>query len=66
MMQFTEEEMAEARGMMMKAIITLTAQPLFTPNRAARNVIYHAEELMKALDAFYAGREPADEPGVNS
>ena len=61
MLQFTDEQMDEARGMLIKAVITLTAQPLSTPNLAARNVIFHTEELMKALDAFYAGREPADE-----
>lgn len=55
MIQFTEEQMAEARRQMVKAMFVLTTEPQFTPSLAAKNVMFHAEEFMKALDAFYAG-----------
>jgi hypothetical protein len=59
--EFTEEQMAEARGMMIKAITVLTFDAMFHPSLAARNVIFRAEELMKALDAFHSGRDDLDE-----
>jgi hypothetical protein len=39
----------------------LAAPAVDVANLEARNVIYHADELLKALDAFYrAEDEPAD------
>ncbi len=61
MIGFTEGEMAEARRMLLKSIAVLTFDAVDTHSLSARNIMFHAEELMKALDAFYAGREPADE-----
>ena len=58
MIAFSDEQMAEARRKLIESVFVLTAEPLTTPNRAARNVIYHCEELMKALDAFWSGRDP--------
>ena len=61
MHRHTDQEMREARRMLIQSVSVLTHRAQFTPNRAARNVMFHAEELMKSLDAFWAGREPDDE-----
>lgn len=61
MIQFSDEQMAEARRRMIQAVAVLTAEPMRTPSLAARNVIFHAEQMMKCLDAFWAGRDPDDE-----
>jgi hypothetical protein len=58
MIEHTDEEMAQARRRMIQALAVLTAAPMHTPSLAARNVIYRTEELMKALDDFWAGRDP--------
>lgn len=56
MVTFTKEQMAEARRQMIKATAVLTYKAHHTQGLTARNVLFHAEELMKSLDALHAGR----------
>jgi len=54
-------QMSEARRDLMRSLATLTAPAMLYPSQAARNVTYHAEVLMRCLDAFYADREPDED-----
>lgn len=62
---FTNEEITEARRRMIQAVYVLTAEASVTASLPARNVIYHADELMKSLDAFWSGRDPEAEADVD-
>ena len=53
-------EHQEARGQLVKSLCVLTMPAVDVATLQARNVMYHAEELMKALDAFYADVGHAD------
>jgi hypothetical protein len=54
-------EIGQARRQLLMALSILAAPAVDVANLEARNVIYHADELLKALDAFYrAEDEPAD------
>lgn len=55
---FTDQDVAEARRQMVLAVSVLTFKAATTPSLTARNVMFHAEELLAALDDFQAGREP--------
>lgn len=57
---FTEPDMVQARRQLVQAAAVLTFRLSMMPNQAARNVLFHAEELMRSLDDLYAGRVPED------
>lgn len=57
---FMEPDMVQARRQLVQAAAVLTCRFSGTPSRAARNVMFHAEELMRALDDLHAGRESED------
>lgn len=54
-----ETEHTEARRMLVLAVAELLWPAMNHPSLAARNMTYHAEELMAALDAFYSGEYQA-------
>lgn len=57
---FTEHDVSEARRRMIQAVSVLTFEAATTPSLTARNVMFHAEELLKALDDLHAGRDPEE------
>jgi len=59
----SEDDFRQARGDLIKAVSVLTAPAMLENTLAARNVTYHAEELMRCLDDFYADREPDEARG---
>lgn len=58
MIDYTNEQIAEARKRLIQAMAVLTFDAVTKPNLAARNVMFHAEELMKALDDARNVRRP--------
>ena len=54
-------EITEARRQLVQALSVVAFPAVDVTTLEARNVMFHAEELLKALDAFYRDRhEPAD------
>jgi hypothetical protein len=46
--------------MLLQSVATLTIPAMNENSLAARNVLYHSEELCRWLDAFYSGQDPAE------
>ena len=63
MMPITDEQIQAARRDLIRSLTLLAWPADGVASLAARNIDYHAHELLKALDAFYAGREPDEEAG---
>ena len=53
-------ELRAMRGMLLRSVATLTIPAMNENSLAARNVLYHSEELCRWLDAFYSGQDPAE------
>ncbi len=55
------EDHGKAKAQLLRALAALVFQAADEPTLTARNLVYHADELLKALDAFYGGQqEPAE------
>lgn len=55
------KDIQEVRRAMVWACSALASHVQGQDTLTARNIVYHAEELLKAMDDFYAGRdEPRD------
>jgi hypothetical protein len=54
------EAFAAARRDLVRSVCVLMMPAMSENSLAARNVAYHAEELMRWMDAFYSGQDPAD------
>ena len=52
----------KARRELVQSVACLTAPAMGQGTLAARNLTYHAEEMMRWMDAFYSGRDPDDQP----
>lgn len=55
---FTDQDVAAARRRIVQAVSVLTFKAATTPSLSARNVMFHAEQLLAALDDLHSGREP--------
>ena len=58
---FTEQEHAEARRNLVVALAILASPAAMTPSLASRNIMFHAEEMLRWMDAFYSGKDPDNE-----
>lgn len=58
-----DHEFQEARRRLLQALSVLTFPAMDVATLEARNVEYHADELCKALDAFYKARADAGQDG---
>ncbi len=54
----TQDEFADARRQMMRALAVLTLPAMQENTLHARNLMFRTEELMKAMDDYFADREP--------
>lgn len=54
------ESFNRARFDLVKALAVLTLEPACENTLAARNLMYHADELCRWLDAFYAASAEPD------
>jgi hypothetical protein len=57
---YDADELRLARRDLVRAVHVLTFDADFENSLAARNLTYHAEELMRWMDAFYSGQDPAE------
>jgi hypothetical protein len=59
-------DLAAARRDLVRAVAVLTFDAITENTLAARNVMYHSEEMMRWLDAFLSGQDhvdPREPPG---
>jgi hypothetical protein len=57
------EDHGKARVQLVQALAILAFPAAGEPTLKARNLAYHAEELLKALDAYYNGQEETADAG---
>jgi len=55
-----DETFAAARRDLVRSVSLLTAPAMIDNTLAARNMTYHAAELLRWMDAFYSGQDPAE------
>lgn len=53
-------EIEQARRQLVQALSVITFPAMDVATLEARNVTYHAEELLRALDEFYRARSETD------
>jgi len=57
----SDEEVMQLRRQVVVALAELSCVALGVNTLAARNLHFHIEELLKAMDAVMIGTDPADE-----
>jgi hypothetical protein len=60
---YSADELMKARRDLVRAVALLTFDAVTENTLSGRNIMFHAEELMKWIDAFYSGQEPGQEGG---